>query len=167
MNSRKSAKAIPSTLNRFLKSRALLKSPPPSFYPLAANPPPPSLIRSFPTRDQSDLPYNSPNHISSSPTSSQLLNEGIRSTPSSSSSTPPTLGTRRKPPRKQNTRYSRPEAIVFPQDKIRSRFYQDHPFEAYRPINLVEADKVKEASGPHGKEWTELRQRTLNPSPEE
>lgn len=165
MNSRKSAKAIPSTLNRFLKSRALLKSPPPSFYPLAANPPPSSLIRSFPTRDQSDLPHNSPNRLPSSPTSSQLLNSGIR--PSSASPTPPTQGTRRKPPRKQNTRYSRPEAIVFPQDKIRSRFYQDHPFEAYRPINLVEADKVREFSGPEGKEWTELRQRTLNPSPEE
>ena len=44
MNSRKSAKAIPSTLNRFLKSRALLKSPPPAFYPLAAHPPPPALV---------------------------------------------------------------------------------------------------------------------------
>ncbi|GAA5877299.1 hypothetical protein JCM16303_006235 [Sporobolomyces ruberrimus] len=178
MNSRKSAKAIPSTLNRFLKSRALLKSPPPSFYPLAAHPPPPSLVRSFPARDEHDLSPRSPTRavLSKQSLKQQALNEGIRLQPhqllSASPLNPqsgnlPARTTRRKPPKKFNPKRARPEEIVFPEDSIRQRFYSDHPFEAYRPIDLVESDKVGQASGPQGEEWTELRQKSLNPSPED
>lgn len=56
------------------------------------------------------------------------------------------------------------------QDKIRKTFYKDHPFEAFRGISLVEQDKVlgeNAKPGPVGKKWTELRQRSSNPSPEE
>jgi len=179
MNSRKSAKAIPSTLNRFLKSRALLKSPPPSFYPLAAHPPPPSLVRSFPTRDEQDLSLNSPTRsvLESQRAGSkkELLNQGIRLQPHELLNKSPletrpgrNNSTRRKPPKKFNPKTnSRPEEIVFPEDKIRKRFYLDHPFEAYRPVDLVETDQINNKSREEGLEWTELRQRSLNPSPEE
>lgn len=56
------------------------------------------------------------------------------------------------------------------QDKLRKTFYKDHPFEAFRGINLVEQDKVlgeNTKPGPVGEKWTELRQRSSNPSPEE
>lgn len=56
------------------------------------------------------------------------------------------------------------------QDQLRQTFYKDHPFEAFTGINLVEQDKVLTESakpGPAGVEWTELRQRSSNPSPEE
>lgn len=56
------------------------------------------------------------------------------------------------------------------QDKLRQTFYQDHPFEAFKGISLVEKDLVEgeEAKpGPAGKEWTELRQRSSNPTAEE
>ncbi|KPV78177.1 uncharacterized protein RHOBADRAFT_23138, partial [Rhodotorula graminis WP1] len=58
----------------------------------------------------------------------------------------------------------RPWRIVFPEDPVRDRFFADHPFEAHRPQSLVEGELVAEPSGPRGKEWTELRQRTVNPT---
>ena len=181
MNSRKSAKAIPSTLNRFLKSRALLKSPHPAIYPLAAHSPPPSLVRSFPTRDEQDLSHHSPTRsvLESQRTSAkEALNSGLRLQPhqlldqsplkTTKSNDGVRTSSRRKPPQKFNPKHSRPEEIVFPEDSIRKRFYADHPFEAYRPKDLVESDKVATTGGGvQGKEWTELRQKTLNPSPEE
>ncbi|GAA6058504.1 hypothetical protein JCM10212_006943 [Sporobolomyces blumeae] len=167
MNSRKSAKAIPSTLNRFLESRSLLKSPPPAFYPLAAHPPPPSLVRSFPTRHNQDLPRKHQREPQDA--ARHNLNHGLR--PSSRLAPPPppaVPATRRKPPRKANTKHSRPLPIVFPEDRIRERFYRDHPFEAYRPVSLVESDKVRDDAGlASGSEWSELRQRSLNPSAED
>ncbi|GAA5949734.1 hypothetical protein JCM3765_007667 [Sporobolomyces pararoseus] len=184
MNSRKSAKAIPSTLNRFLKSRALLKSPPPSFYPLAAHPPPPSLVRSFPTRDEQDLPLKSPTRSvlqSQRLSNKEQLNSGLRrlqphqlldQSPLKTTTQQPSSvrsSSRRKPPKKFNPKFSRPEEIVFPEDSIRKRFYQDHPFEAYRPIDLVENESVigGQEGIKSGETWTELRQKTLNPSPED
>ncbi|GAA5922773.1 mitochondrial 37S ribosomal protein mS23 RSM25 [Sporobolomyces koalae] len=175
MNSRKSAKAIPSTINRFLKSRALLKSPPPAFYPLAAHPPPPSLVRSFPVRDEHDLAPRSPARASiESRRAKAALNEGLRVQPDqllhspwSTATGASTRQTRRKPPKPFNPKHARPEPIVFPEDKIRTKFYRDHPFEAYRPISLVESDRIQSVSGPEGKDWTALSQRTLNPTPED
>lgn len=56
------------------------------------------------------------------------------------------------------------------QDELRQNFYKDHPFEAFKGINLVEQDSILVDStkpGPVGKHWAELRQRSSNPSPEE
>lgn len=56
------------------------------------------------------------------------------------------------------------------QDQLRQTFYKDHPFEAFKGINLVEKDGVLGESakpGPAGEKWTELRQRSSNPSPGE
>lgn len=53
-------------------------------------------------------------------------------------------------------------------DKVRRMFFADHPFEAFRGIDLVEKDGVRESSlGPQGEQWTELRQRSWNPSADE
>ena len=55
-------------------------------------------------------------------------------------------------------------------DKVRKMFYKDHPFEASRGTSLVEMEDVVTENlkpGPKGIDWTELRQRSRNPSPEE
>jgi small subunit ribosomal protein S23 len=38
------------------------------------------------------------------------------------------------------TRPPRPQAIVYPEDRLRRQFYKDHPFELSRPKVLVEND---------------------------
>ncbi|GAA6002615.1 hypothetical protein JCM10207_007594 [Rhodosporidiobolus poonsookiae] len=184
MNAKKSATQVANTLSRQLKG-GFVSKPPPSFYPLLAHPPPPSLVRSFPDRTQKDLPPRA--HATTRSPASQprslyaqakdKLDRGIRLTaqedaalldPSGQSAAVPTArDTRRKPPRAANTKHPRPWAIVFPEDSIRQRFFADHPFEAYRPVSVVEGEKVAEVEGPAGQEWTELSQRSTNPSAED
>ena len=55
-------------------------------------------------------------------------------------------------------------------DNIRKSFFKDHPFEAFRGVDLVETDTIVTddgKAGPTGKQWEELSQRSRNPSPEE
>ncbi|GAA5901671.1 hypothetical protein JCM8208_001572 [Rhodotorula glutinis] len=179
MSARKSANQLPNTLDRFLKSRALLKQPPPCFYPLVAHPSPPSLVRAFPSRPSEDLPSTATTTTATASLhdiARDKLNRGVRLTAqedaalvsSASSTSHRTQAARRKPPRPANTRHPRPWRIVFPEDGVRSRFFVDHPFEAHRPTSLVEGETVDEPpSGPRGADWTELRQRTVNPSAED
>ncbi|GAA5827176.1 hypothetical protein JCM11251_001154 [Rhodosporidiobolus azoricus] len=185
MNVRKAASSVPSTISRQLKA-GFLKNPPPSFYPLLAHPPPPSLVRSFPARDEQDVPRSARRSTFSPSTSKQprslyqqakdKLDAGIRLTaaedaalldPSPAPSPAHGRQTRRKPPRAANTRRPKPLPIVFAEDAIRKRFFADHPFEAYRPVSLVEGEKVRESDGPQGKEWTELSQRSVVPTAED
>lgn len=56
------------------------------------------------------------------------------------------------------------------QEKVRRMFYKDHPFEAFRGTSLVEMDGIvseDQKPGPKGKDWTQLRQRSINPNTEE
>ncbi|BGP36321.1 mitochondrial ribosomal small subunit component [Rhodotorula kratochvilovae] len=175
MSARKSASQLPQTLNRFLKSRALLKQPPPAFYPLVAHPPAPSLVRAFPARPQEDLPAHARTE-EDSPASlydvaRDKLNRGVRLTAQEDAALlhphahqGARTHARRKAPRPANTRSPRPWNIVFPEDSIRTRFFQDHPFEAYRPTSLVEGEQVAVTQEPSGKAWTQLSQRSTNPS---
>ena len=56
--------------------------------------------------------------------------------------------------------------IAFPvEDKIRLRFYSDHPWEAARAQSVVEADVLEDS--PMGKDWITLGERKTNPSAEE
>ncbi|GAA5837322.1 hypothetical protein JCM9279_005653 [Rhodotorula babjevae] len=174
MSARKSASQLPNTLDRFLKSRALLKQPPPAFYPLQAHPPAPSLVRAFPSRPADDLPSGATPPKSTASLhdiARDKLDRGVRLSALEDaalvSSSSRHTHARRKPPRPANTRHPRPWRIVFPEDAVRQRFFADHPFEAHRPRSLVERETVaadEPANGPQGQDWTELRQRTLNPS---
>lgn len=170
MNSRKSARQVPQTLTRFLKSNSFLKSPPPAYYPILAHPPSASLVKLLPTRPAADLPP------SSLPSSSYAIvkrkfDAGTYLTPSErevlkNPSREREL-TRRKPPREANSRNSRPLPIVFPEDELRKQFFRDHPFEAYRPVFLMESGDIREERGPQGAEWTSLSQRSKIPTAEE
>lgn len=57
--------------------------------------------------------------------------------------------------------------VVYLEDRIRQRFFLDHPFEAFRPRTLVEQREIQAEHPIQGKEWTRLRQRGRNPSSEE
>lgn len=184
MNSRKTTKIV-ETITRQLKG-SYLKSPPPAYFPILAHPPSPSLVRFLAPRPESDLPPSSLRQLTLeqikfnklklkkqtknlSGTLTNLEQSYLRSPLSNlNSSTSTTLKpTRRPPPRVANSRNNKPLPIVFPEDQIRLQFFRDHPFEAFRPINLVENEFIKDVEGPQGKDWTELSQRSKIPNAEE
>ena len=61
----------------------------------------------------------------------------------------------------------RPLPIYYVEDDIRRQFFRDHPFEAFRPRTLTEGGQIEAENPIKGVEWTRLRQRGRNPSPEE
>jgi small subunit ribosomal protein S23 len=61
----------------------------------------------------------------------------------------------------------RPLPIYYIEDDIRRQFFKDHPFETFRPTTLVESDRILAPLSVNGVEWTRLRQRGRNPTPEE
>lgn len=62
---------------------------------------------------------------------------------------------------------TRPLPIQYIEDDLRRQFFRDHPFEAFRPKTLVEGAGIEPPHAIRGKNWTRLRQRGRNPSPEE
>ncbi|KAF4605014.1 mitochondrial ribosomal small subunit component [Pleurotus pulmonarius] len=61
----------------------------------------------------------------------------------------------------------KPLPIHYLEDDIRRQFYRDHPFEAFRPKSLVEGETIQTPHPMRGEQWTRLRQRGRNPSPED
>lgn len=61
----------------------------------------------------------------------------------------------------------RVQEIKYREDDVRRRFFTDFPFEAMRPISMVELRNVQEESEVQGAEWTSLAQRGRYPTVEE
>ncbi|KAI0080348.1 hypothetical protein K474DRAFT_1682731 [Panus rudis PR-1116 ss-1] len=59
------------------------------------------------------------------------------------------------------------QPVEYLEDKLRRQFFQDHPFEAFRPASLLEGGRVRDEHPIRGKQWTRLRQRGRNPTPED
>jgi small subunit ribosomal protein S23 len=59
--------------------------------------------------------------------------------------------------------------LRFQEDEIRRRFFMDFPFEALRPVSLIEGQTIDEGRPGlvEGEQWTELRQRGEVPTVEE
>lgn len=168
MNSRKSATAVAATLSRQIKSGAFLKTPPPAYYPILSYPPAPSLVRFLPPRPASDLPPTAVQRLSPYQIKHQLLERsGLPKKEREAQLKGLRIRTRRPPPRAANSKNNRPLPIVFPEDQLRLKFFRDHPFEAYRPVYLVEGESIQAERGPKGEAWTELSQRTTIPTAEE
>jgi small subunit ribosomal protein S23 len=170
MNARKSARNVPSTISRLLKSNAFLKSPPPAYYPLLAHPPAPSLVRSLPARPIQDLPASlvDPSlQPYQSHRAAERKRQGVKEQSKDTMEEIMVKATRRRPPRAANTKRSQPLPIVFAEDELRRQFFRDHPFEAYRPVFLAESESVQGPPGPSGAAWTALSQRTTIPTAEE
>ncbi|KAL4069772.1 mitochondrial ribosomal protein S25-domain-containing protein [Scleroderma yunnanense] len=62
---------------------------------------------------------------------------------------------------------NRPINIAYLEDELRRQFFRDHPFEAFRPVSIVEGGVVEEEHPVRGKDWTRLSQRGKNPVPED
>lgn len=71
------------------------------------------------------------------------------------------------PPAKRVSQRQRPQDIMYPADRVRRQFFADFPFEALRPVSLVEPQEIREASKVVGAGWTELAQRGRYPSVED
>ncbi|KAI0332032.1 hypothetical protein GY45DRAFT_1321589 [Cubamyces sp. BRFM 1775] len=61
----------------------------------------------------------------------------------------------------------RPLPIEYVEDQVRKQFFRDHPFEAFREKSIVEGATIESEHPIRGAQWTRLRQRTRNPSPED
>ena len=61
----------------------------------------------------------------------------------------------------------RVQEIKYREDDVRRRFFTDFPFEAMRPISMVEMRNVEEQSEVVGADWTSLGQRGRYPTVEE
>ncbi|KAI0095119.1 mitochondrial ribosomal protein S25-domain-containing protein [Irpex rosettiformis] len=77
------------------------------------------------------------------------------------------LAARTAPAKHMRPAPRRPLPIHYLEDDVRTQFFKDHPFEAYRPRSLVEDGEVEGESSIRGENWTRLRQRGRNPSPED
>ncbi|EPQ60487.1 hypothetical protein GLOTRDRAFT_102247 [Gloeophyllum trabeum ATCC 11539] len=82
---------------------------------------------------------------------------------------PPTRTGDDRPARTSSSRPQDPKVlpIIYLEDEIRRQFFRDHPFEAFRPTTLTEGGAIRDEHPIRGKEWTRLRQRGRNPSPED
>ncbi|KAL0951464.1 hypothetical protein HGRIS_008152 [Hohenbuehelia grisea] len=61
----------------------------------------------------------------------------------------------------------KPLPIYYLEDDIRRQFFRDHPFEAFRPVTLVESAAIRDPHPIAGVAWTRLRQRGRNPCPQD
>ena len=61
----------------------------------------------------------------------------------------------------------KPLPIRYVEDKLRRQFFKDHPFEAFRPVSIIEKGRIDSEHPINGKQWTRLRQRGRNPTAEE
>ncbi|KAF9244522.1 mitochondrial ribosomal protein S25-domain-containing protein [Melanogaster broomeanus] len=85
------------------------------------------------------------------------------SRPNAEAEIPPQLTSKSKLRRPKN----QPLAISYLEDEVRRQFFRDHPFEAFRPVSIVEAGLVEPEHPVRGKEWTRLSQRGKNPTAED
>jgi small subunit ribosomal protein S23 len=139
---RKLAPQVPQAVARLLRAQTI---PEPVWYkPVMSNPPSP-----LPPR--------------------QLVNrQSARDLPSNTIPTGSADHSRTRKLKHAKTPKLRIQPIVYEQrDQIRKRFLEDFPFEALRPVSLVEGRELSLGGKVEGAEWTELRQRGENPTVEE
>lgn len=156
---RRLGSSVPATVSRLLQGGFLQSSP--AWFGAVGSVAPlrPSLTRKIPKQGKDD--NNSSSHASSSRASSSGQDpyawRGAKR-----------LSTKDKKSMKYSPPKPEPIQGLELHDKVRRMFFADHPFEAFRGIDLVEQDGVDDGSwGPKGEQWTELRQRSWNPSPDE
>ncbi|KIK70806.1 hypothetical protein GYMLUDRAFT_66021 [Collybiopsis luxurians FD-317 M1] len=61
----------------------------------------------------------------------------------------------------------KPLPVYYLEDDIRRQFFRDHPFEVFRPVTLAEGQGIQPEPPTTGKDWTRLRQRGRNPTPDD
>lgn len=107
-----------------------------------------------------------PHHVPEPPSSSEASPTRPFDLPPSTLSEHALIASRRRT--KASKASTRAQPIEYTADRVRRQFFRDHPFEALRPRSIVERDEIDTEDGVvKGKEWTRLRQRGRNPSPDD
>ncbi|ORY31372.1 mitochondrial ribosomal protein S25-domain-containing protein [Naematelia encephala] len=141
---RKFAVQVPEQVSRLLRS-SLISTPPTWYQPALANPPP-----ILPARRSRERP---PFSWHGEPLTTGDLSRG-----------PTRLSQLKKETQKQ--RY-KPRVIKYEEDKIRTQFFRDYPFEALRATSLVEMRSIESEHAVKGSEWISLEQRGAYPTVED
>lgn len=135
---RKLAAQVPDAVGRMLRA-GHIKAPPVWFAPTLSNPPPHLTARRQKVRSKLDA----------------------RGLPTAPNATARGASPQLRAPK------SVPKEIRYVEDEVRRRFYGDFPFEAMRPVSLVELRSVEDEHPIRGAEWTRLVQRGSYPTVEE
>lgn len=155
---RRLGSSVPTTVSRLLQA-GFIKTPPPWFEAVSTVAPQRASI----TRR---MPQGSSN-------TSAIGTKASTSTDASSDDSAYAWQGSRKIRRATSLRYRPPKPAPLDgytvRDRVRDHFFKDHPFEAFRGINLVETDRLLSDNGLDvaPPEWTELRQRTRCPTGDE
>lgn len=146
---RKIPSQVPSAVSRLLQGQ-VISSPPTWFQPVLSHPPP-------------QLP---PYQVKSRPRASD---RGIKSSDDFFDTVPIRAGEleRRDKLRGYKQRKGRPLEIAYEEDRVRRQFFKDFPFEALRPVSMVEGREIDVREKVLGEGWVRLEQRGSYPTVEE
>lgn len=145
---RKIPSQVPSAVSRLLQGQ-VISTPPTWFQPVLSHPPPqlpPYQVKSRPRA--SDPGIKSSDFIDTVPIRAGELE-------------------RRDKLRGYKQRKGRPLEIAYEEDRVRRQFFKDFPFEALRPVSMVEGREIDVRRKVLGEAWVRLEQRGLYPTVEE
>ncbi|KAL0255638.1 hypothetical protein I308_100443 [Cryptococcus tetragattii IND107] len=145
---RKIPSQVPSAVSRLLQGQ-VISTPPTWFQPVLSHPPPqlpPYQVKSRPRA--SDPGIKSSDFIDTVPIRAGELE-------------------RRDKLRGYKQRKGRPLEIAYEEDRVRRQFFKDFPFEALRPVSMVEGREIDVRRKVLGEAWVRLEQRGLYPTVED
>ncbi|KAL1412905.1 mitochondrial ribosomal small subunit component [Vanrija albida] len=145
---RKLATQVPAAMSRMILSTQV-QTPPTWYAPVLANPPPVTPPRQVGARARPDAAKK---YDDLPPQRVDERREGHTRTHHTKQYREPKL---------------RAMPIVYEADRIRRQFFVDFPFEALRPVSLVEGPVISDASAVDGAQWTALSQRGAYPTVED
>ncbi|WOO77356.1 37S ribosomal protein S25, mitochondrial [Vanrija pseudolonga] len=145
---RKLATQVPAVMSRLIQS-TLVQSPPTWYAPVLANPPPVTPPRQVGARARPDAAKK---YDDLPPQRVDERREGHTRTHHTKQYREPKL---------------RAVPIVYEADRIRRQFFVDFPFEALRPVSLVEGPAIAAPNPVDGASWTKLSQRGAYPTVED
>ncbi|KGB74866.2 hypothetical protein CNBG_0704 [Cryptococcus deuterogattii R265] len=145
---RKIPSQVPSAVSRLLQGQ-VISTPPTWFNPVLSHPPPqlpPYQVKSRPRASDSGI--KSGDFIDTVPIPAGELE-------------------RRDKLRGYKQRKGRPLEIAYEEDRVRRQFFKDFPFEALRPVSMVEGREIDVRGKVLGEEWVKLEQRGSYPTVED
>lgn len=147
---------VPSAVSRLLQGQVI--SSPPTWYIPALSHPPPQL----PPYQVKSRPRISNHPGVTGPVTGTKPGQFIDTAP-----IPAGELERRDRLRGYKQRKGRPLKVAYEEDRVRRQFFKDFPFEALRPVSMVEGGEIDVREKVAGEEWTSLEQRGLYPTVEE
>lgn len=158
---RKIPSQVPSAVSRLLQGQ-VISTPPTWFNPVLSHPPPqlpPYQVKSRPRASASD-----------SDADAGMIKSGAGGGGGQFFDTVPIRAgelERRDKLRGYRQRKGRPLEIAYEEDRVRRQFFKDFPFEALRPVSMVEGREIDVREKVLGEEWVRLEQRGSYPTVEE